>query len=67
MKDVTRRQFIKISSGALGAVAAAEAVSLGAKPAKEEQAENVPIKTGKQVPEPLPLLFRGLRADRDGR
>jgi anaerobic selenocysteine-containing dehydrogenase len=49
--QVTRRQFLKISSGAIGTVAAAEAMSLGADTsATKEQAQKVPIKTGKQVP-----------------
>ena len=42
--EVTRRQFLKISSGAIGTVAAAEAVGLGADTAAaKEQAQTVPV------------------------
>ncbi len=57
---VTRRQFLKISSGAIGTVAAAEAVGLGADTGKaREQAQKVPIKTGKQVPSVCPYCAVG--------
>ena len=58
--QVTRRQFLKISSGAIGTVAAAEAVGLGADTAGvKEQAQKVPIKTGKQVPSICPYCSVG--------
>lgn len=58
--DVTRRQFLKISSGAIGTVAAAEAISLGADTASvKEQALKVPIKTGRQVPSVCPYCSVG--------
>ena len=57
---VTRRQFLKISSGAIGTVAAAEAVGLGADTtAVKEHAQTVPIKTGKQVPSICPYCAVG--------
>ena len=53
--DISRRQFLKISSGAIGTVAAVEAVSLGADTAAaQEKTQQVPIKTGKQVPSICP-------------
>ena len=57
---VTRRQFLKFSSGAIGTAALAEAAVLGADaaPAKE-QAQKVPIKTGKQVPSLCPYCSVG--------
>lgn len=58
--DVSRRQFLKISSGAIGTVAAAEAVGLGADVnAAKEQAQKIPIKTGKQVPSICPYCSVG--------
>jgi len=58
--DVSRRQFLKISSGAIGAVAAVEAVGLGADvSAAKEQAQKVPIKTGRQVPSLCPYCSVG--------
>jgi formate dehydrogenase major subunit len=58
--QVTRRQFLKISSGALGTVAAAEAVSLGADTvAAQTKAQKVPIKTGRQVPSVCPYCAVG--------
>jgi formate dehydrogenase major subunit len=57
---VTRRQFLKISSGAIGTIAAAEAMGLGADTGKaQEQAQKVPIKTGKQVPSVCPYCSVG--------
>lgn len=57
---VTRRQFLKISSGAIGTVAAAEAVGLGADTGGvKKQAQKVPIKTGKQVPSVCPYCAVG--------
>jgi formate dehydrogenase major subunit len=58
--EVSRRQFLKISSGAIGTVAAAEALGLGADTAAaKEQAQTVPIKTGKQVPSVCPYCAVG--------
>ena len=58
--QVTRRQFLKISSGAIGTVAAAEAVGMGSDMgAAREQAQMVPIKTGKQVPSVCPYCSVG--------
>ena len=58
--QVTRRQFLKISSGAIGTVAAAEVAGLGADTsAVKEQAQNIPIKTGKQVPSICPYCSVG--------
>jgi formate dehydrogenase major subunit len=58
--EVTRRQFLKISSGAIGTAAAAEAISLGADTGSvKEQALKVPIKTGKQVPSVCPYCSVG--------
>jgi formate dehydrogenase major subunit len=60
MKEVTRRQFLKISSGAIGTIAATEAISLGADTGSvKEQALKVPIKTGKQVPSICPYCSVG--------
>jgi formate dehydrogenase major subunit len=48
---VTRRQFLKISTGAIGTVAAAELVHFGLDTSVvQARALSVPIKTGKQVP-----------------
>ena len=57
---VTRRQFLKFSSGAIGAIVTAEATSLGAdmSPLKK-QALSVPIKAGKQVPSICPYCSVG--------
>ena len=58
--EVSRRQFLKISSGAIGAVAAAEAAGLGANlAAAKERAQTVPIKSGKQVPSICPYCSVG--------
>ncbi len=58
--EVSRRQFLKISSGAIGTVAAAEAVGLGADTSSAQaQAQKVPIKTGKQVPSVCPYCAVG--------
>jgi len=58
--QVTRRQFLKISSGAIGTAVATEAVTLGADTgAAKEQAQKVPIKTGKQVPSVCPYCSVG--------
>lgn len=59
-KEFTRRQFLKISSGTIGTLAAAEAVGLGADTAAAgEEARKVPIKTGKQVPSVCPYCAVG--------
>ncbi len=58
--EFTRRQFLKISSGTIGTLAAAEAVGLGADTvAAREEAQKVPIKTGKQVPSVCPYCAVG--------
>lgn len=57
---VTRRQFLKFSSGAIGTAVAAEAVGLGVDTsAAQRQAQAVPIKTGKQVPSVCPYCSVG--------
>ncbi len=57
---VTRRQFLKISSGAIGTAVAAEAISLGASTADAQtKAQHIPIKTGKQVPSICPYCSVG--------
>ena len=57
---VTRRQFLKFSSGAIGTIVTAEATSLGADmSALKKQALSVPIKTGKQVPSICPYCSVG--------
>ncbi len=57
---VSRRQFLKISSGTIGAAVAAEAASLGANLAvAQTKAGHVPIKTGKQVPSICPYCSVG--------
>ena len=57
---VTRRQFLKISSGVIGTVVAAEAVSFGLDSSVlQQQAQKVPIKTGKQVPSICPYCSVG--------
>ncbi len=59
-KEVTRRQFLKISSGAVGSVAAAEVTGLGLGMADaKEGAQKVPIKTGKEVPSVCPYCAVG--------
>jgi formate dehydrogenase major subunit len=58
--EFTRRQFLKISSGTIGTLAAAEAVDLGVDTAAaREEAQRVPIKTGKQVPSVCPYCAVG--------
>jgi formate dehydrogenase major subunit len=58
--EVSRRQFLKISSGAIGTAAALEAVGLGADTsAAKANAQKVPIKTGKQVPSVCPYCSVG--------
>lgn len=57
---VTRRQFLKISSGAIGTIAMAEATSFGVDTsALKQQALSIPIKTGKQVPSVCPYCSVG--------
>ena len=58
--DISRRQFLKMSSGAIGAAAATEAIGLGADTsAAQANAQKVPIKTGKQVPSICPYCSVG--------
>jgi formate dehydrogenase major subunit len=57
---VTRRQFLKISSGVIGTVVATEAASWGLDTESlQKQALRVPIKTGKQVPSVCPYCSVG--------
>jgi formate dehydrogenase major subunit len=57
---VTRRKFLKVSMGAIGATIAAEAVALGADvSAVQKHAAAVPIKAGKQVPSVCPYCSVG--------
>ena len=57
---VTRRQFLKFSSGIIGTAAVAEAAALGADTTMvKEQAKKVPIKTGRQVPTLCPYCSVG--------
>ncbi len=58
--EVTRRQFLKFSSGAIGTAVAAEAAGLGAATSvAQDQAQKVPIKTGRQVPSVCPYCAVG--------
>jgi len=58
--EFSRRQFLKISTGTLGTVVAAEAGVLGADTGVvREQAQKVPIKTGKQIPSICPYCSVG--------
>lgn len=58
--EITRRQFIKVSIGAVGTVIAAEAVGLGLNmSAVQAHALGIPIKTGKQVPSVCPYCAVG--------
>jgi formate dehydrogenase major subunit len=58
--EFSRRQFLKISTGTLGTVVAAEAAVLGADTSGvKEQAQKVPIRTGKQVPSVCPYCSVG--------
>jgi formate dehydrogenase major subunit len=58
--DVTRRRFLKLSVGTIGAAAVAEAAALGVDvSAAEERALAVPIKAGKQVPSVCPYCSVG--------
>jgi formate dehydrogenase major subunit len=58
--EVSRRQFLKISTGTLGTFVAAEAATLGVDTTiVKEQAQRVPIKTGKQVPSICPYCSVG--------
>jgi formate dehydrogenase major subunit len=60
MMNVTRRQFIKISAGAIGAAVAAETEALGLETsAVQGRALRVPIKTGRQVPSVCPFCSVG--------
>jgi formate dehydrogenase major subunit len=57
---VTRRQFLKVSAGAIGATVAAEAVCLGADvSAVQQSVQGIPIKTGKQIPSICPYCSVG--------
>jgi formate dehydrogenase major subunit len=57
---VSRRQFLKISAGAIGAVVASEVDGWGVDTsALQKQALSIPIKTGKQVPSVCPYCSVG--------
>jgi formate dehydrogenase major subunit len=57
---VNRRQFLKISAGAIGMIVADELLALGADTsAAQKHAEGVPIKKGKQVPSVCPYCSVG--------
>jgi formate dehydrogenase major subunit len=57
---INRRQFLKFSSGAIGTAILAEAAVPGVDAATaKEQALNVPIKTGRQVPSICPYCSVG--------
>ena len=59
-KGVSRRQFLKITSGSIGAAVAAEAAGLGADTTEAQaSASTVPLKTGKQVPSLCPYCSVG--------
>lgn len=59
-KTVSRRDFLKISAGAAGSVAATELVGLGIDTsAVQAHALHVPIKQGKQVPSICPYCAVG--------
>ncbi len=58
--QLTRRQFLKISTGAVGTVVVTEMADLGLNTAAvQAQALAVPIKTGKQVPSICPYCAVG--------
>ena len=57
---VTRRRFLKLSVGTIGAAAAADTAVFGVDlSAAEERALTVPIKTGRQVPSVCPYCSVG--------
>jgi formate dehydrogenase major subunit len=57
---ITRRQFIKVSMGAIGTTVAAESVGLGADMSGiQKSAAKIPIKKGKQVPSICPYCSVG--------
>jgi formate dehydrogenase major subunit len=57
---VTRRRFLRISSGTIGTVLVSEATSLGLDMSTaQKEALSVPIKTGKQVPSVCPYCAVG--------
>ncbi len=58
--QLTRRQFLKISTGTVGTIVVTEMADLGLNTAAvQAQALNVPIKTGKQVPSICPYCAVG--------
>ncbi len=58
--QLTRRQFLKISTGAVGTIVVTEMVDLGLNTAAvQAQALSIPIKTGKQVPSICPYCAVG--------
>ncbi len=58
--DISRRHFLKISTGTLGTVVGAEAAALGVDTdSAKVQSQKVPIKTGRQVPSICPYCSVG--------
>jgi len=58
--QLTRRQFLKISTGAVGTIVVTEMADLGLNTAAvQAQALSIPIKTGKQVPSICPYCAVG--------
>ncbi len=58
--DITRRKFLKISAGAVGATVAAEAIGLGLNTsAVQARSLNIPIKKGQEVPTVCPYCAVG--------
>jgi len=58
--QLTRRQFLKISTGTVGTIVVTEMVDLGLNTtAVQAQALSIPIKTGKQVPSICPYCAVG--------
>jgi len=58
--QLTRRQFLKISTGAVGTIIVTEMADLGLNTAAvQAQALSIPIKTGKQVPSICPYCAVG--------
>src|SRR5512133_482099 len=58
--NVTRRQFLKVTSGAIGTSVVAELTGLGlTSAAAQEKAGKVPIKSGRQVPSICPYCAVG--------
>jgi len=60
MKEIGRRQFLKVSAGTIGAAVVAEAAGLGLDMASaQERARDVPMKKGKETPSLCPYCSVG--------